>query len=157
MKISEKRTRRFDARKMRFLNASKIACHIRIWPLLWRATSSFCSHMQKNKFSQPSATAQYCYPGEFISLFSNRYNYPNASRILPARLKKTPKVTFYERHADYHADRISSRQKVPECKIQFAIVYAMFRNFALQHHSLSQRVNFDVKVFCFCFLVFCFQ
>ena len=120
-----------------------------------------CCHMQKNKFSQPSATAQYCYPGEFISLFSNRYNYPNASRILPARLEKTPKVTFYERHADYHADRISSRQKStespPECKIQFAIVYAMFRNFALQHHSLSQRVNFDVKVFFFWFLVFCFQ
>ena len=151
MKISKQRIRRFDARQTRFLNASKIACHIRIWPLLcylafvMRATSSCCSRMQKNKFSQPSATAQYCYPGEFISLFSNRYNYPNASRILPARLEKTPKVTFYERHAD----RISSRQKVPECKIQFAIVYAMFRNFALQHHSLSQRVNFDVKVFCF--------
>lgn len=41
--------------------------------------------------------------------------------------------------------------------LTFAVVCAMFRNFAPQHHSLSQRVNFDVKVFCSWFLVFCFQ
>ena len=36
--------------------------------------------------------------------------------------------------------------------VKFATVCATFQNFASQHHSLSQRVNFDVKVLMMLYL-----